>query len=192
MLLQLDQLGANTVRVAVNLSPREAAKIPADEILLELCARRGVAPDRIEVEITEETALDLNVIQSRLMPLSKAGVRIVIDDFGEGYASLQSIRYLRVSRLKIDRSFAADLGTGESVVRLLRALVGLGHALDMEVVAEGVESAEAARTLADIGCDYLQGYYLSRPMTASAVMKLPFGTGAVSYTHLTLPTSDLV
>lgn len=177
MLLQLDRVGADTVRVAVNLSPREAAKIPADEILLGRCALRGVAPDRIEVEITEETALDLNVIRSRLMPLSKAGVRIVIDDFGEGYSSLQSIRYVRVSRLKIDRSFAADLGKGESVVRLLRALVGLGHALDMEVVAEGVESAEAARTLADIGCDYLQGYYLSRPMTAGAIMKLPFDTG---------------
>ena len=178
MLLRLEEVGADTIRVAVNLSPREAAKIPADRILLQRCADRGVAPDRIEVEITEETALDLNVIQSRLMPLSKAGVRIVIDDFGEGYSSLQSIRHVRVNRLKIDRSFAADLAKGESVVRLLRALVGLGHALDMEVVAEGVESAEAARTLADIGCDYLQGYYLSRPMTASAVMKLPFDTGS--------------
>ncbi len=174
MLLRLEEVGADTIRVAVNLSPREAAKIPADQILLQRCAGRGVAPDRIEVEITEETALDLNVIHSRLMPLSKAGVRIVIDDFGEGYSSLQSIRHVRVNRLKIDRSFAADLAKGESVVRLLRALVGLGHALDMEVVAEGVESAEAARTLADIGCDYLQGYYLSRPMTAGDIMKLPF------------------
>lgn len=174
MLVRLDEAGFEAVRVAVNLSPREAAKVAAEEILLRRCADRGIAPDRIEVEITEETALDLTVIQSRLMPLAKAGVRIVIDDFGEGYSSLQSIRHVRVSRLKIDRSFAADLAKGESVVRLLRALVGLGHALDMEVVAEGVESADAARTLAAIGCDYLQGYYLARPMPAAEIMKLPF------------------
>ncbi|WP_062229121.1 putative bifunctional diguanylate cyclase/phosphodiesterase [Aureimonas frigidaquae] len=164
MLEWLAAQGWSDMRVAINVSPREAARVPIDQIVMEELGHAGIPLNRLELEITEETALDTSVVRSRFKPLADAGARIVIDDFGVGYASLAAIRHIRISRLKLDRSFAADLDADGKARSLYKALIGLGHALDIEVVAEGVETEEARQTLVGLGCDFLQGYHLARPM----------------------------
>ncbi len=97
------------------------------------------------------------------------GVRIAIDDFGAGYSSLASLRTLRVERIKIDRGFVMDMGTREGDRILVKAILRIGRALGLEVVAEGVEHAEDALLLARYGCHVGQGYHFARPMARPAL-----------------------
>ena len=164
MLQILRGRGLETVRVAMNVSPRQMAQLPVDEIIIERLRLLDLPPAMLEIEITEETALDIGAVQDKLQALSRVGVRIALDDFGIGYSSLSSLRQLRADRIKIDRSFVTGLGTCEDKHGLVLAVLGLGRLLGLEVVAEGVESVEDLRILQAMGCPFLQGYHLGRPM----------------------------
>ncbi|MCJ2125573.1 putative bifunctional diguanylate cyclase/phosphodiesterase [Methylobacterium sp. J-077] len=156
--------GLGTVRVAMNVSPREMAQIPVDEIVTGRLGALGLPPAQLEIEITEETALDLGAVQGKLQALSRAGIRVALDDFGIGYSSLSSLRQLRADRIKIDRSFVTGLSICDDKRGLVLAVLGLGNLLGLEVVAEGVESEEDLQMLQAMGCPFLQGYHLGRPM----------------------------
>ncbi|MCJ2089609.1 EAL domain-containing protein [Methylobacterium sp. E-005] len=157
--------GLETVRVAMNVSPQEMAQVPVDEIVIERLKSLDLPPAMLEIEITEETALDIGAVLGKLQALSRAGVRVALDDFGIGYSSLSSLRQLRADRIKIDRSFVTGLNASDDKRGLVLAVLGLGRILGLEVVAEGVESDEDLRTLQAMGCPFLQGYHLGRPMT---------------------------
>ncbi|MDP4004378.1 bifunctional diguanylate cyclase/phosphodiesterase [Methylobacterium sp. NEAU K] len=161
--------GLGTVRVAMNVSPREMAQIPVDEIVIGRLDALDLPPAMLEIEITEETALDVGAVQGKLQALSRAGIRVALDDFGIGYSSLSSLRQLRADRIKIDRSFVTGLGTCDDKRGLVLAVLGLGRLLGLEVVAEGVESAEDLHMLQAMGCPFLQGYHLGRPMPVQAL-----------------------
>lgn len=167
MLQHLCSQGLRTVRVAMNVSPREMAQLPVDEIIIERLRSLGLPPTMLEIEVTEETALDIGIVQSKLQALSRAGVQVALDDFGIGYSSLSSLRQLHVDRIKIDRSFVTGLGQSDDKRGLVLAVLGLGRLLGLEVVAEGVETDEEVFILQTMGCSFLQGYYFSRPMPAS-------------------------
>jgi diguanylate cyclase (GGDEF)-like protein len=169
MMQILSVQGRGTVRVAMNVSPREMAQIPVDEIVIARLGALGLPSAQLEIEITEETALDLGAVQGKLQALSRAGIRVALDDFGIGYSSLSSLRQLRADRIKIDRSFVTGLGTCEDKHGLVLAVLGLGRLLGLEVVAEGVESAEDLHILQAMGCPFLQGYHLGRPMPVHAL-----------------------
>lgn len=156
--------GLGTVRVAMNVSPREMAQIPVDEIVIARLAALDLPAALLEIEITEETALDLGAVQGKLQALSRAGIRVALDDFGIGYSSLSSLRQLRADRIKIDRSFVTGLSTCDDKRGLVLAVLGLGTLLGLEVVAEGVESPDDLQMLQSMGCPFLQGYHLGRPM----------------------------
>jgi diguanylate cyclase (GGDEF)-like protein len=149
------------VPVAVNLSPSSLQDIQLASEIDQLLAEAGVAPEWLEVEITEEAYMTQpEVAAATLARLRDMGVRVAIDDFGTGYASLVYLQKLPVDRIKIDRGFVRALLRDESQATIVRALIDLGHNLGLEVVAEGVED-EATRTgLAALGCDYAQGYAL--------------------------------
>ncbi|MCJ2133763.1 EAL domain-containing protein [Methylobacterium sp. J-026] len=164
MMLVLRDRGFGGVRVAMNVSPREMAQVPVDEIVIERLQSLDLPPAMLEIEITEETALDIGAVQGKLQALSRAGIRVALDDFGIGYSSLSSLRQLRADRIKIDRSFVTGLGTCDDKHGLVLAVLGLGRLLGLEVVAEGVESDEDLRILQTMGCPFLQGYHLGRPM----------------------------
>jgi diguanylate cyclase len=164
MLQTLRDRGLDSVRVAMNVSPREMAQVPVDEIVIERLNRLGLPPAMLEIEITEETALDIGAVQDKLQALSRTGIRIALDDFGIGYSSLSSLRQLRADRIKIDRSFVTGLGGSDDKRGLVLAVLGLGRLLGLEVVAEGVESADDLHILQAMGCPFLQGYHLGRPM----------------------------
>ena len=170
MLCALRDRGLTELSVAMNVSPREMAQIAVDEIVLERLRTLGLPTARLEIEITEETALDIEAVQDKLLALSRAGIRMALDDFGTGYSSLASLRQLRADRVKIDRSLVTGLTEAEDKRGLVQAVLGLGRALGLEVIAEGIETADDLTTLQALGCPFMQGYYLGRPQPAADIL----------------------
>jgi diguanylate cyclase (GGDEF)-like protein len=159
-----------SVPVAINVSPREMAQLAVDDIVLGMLKARGIAPRRLQIEITEEVALDTHATRSRLSALSAAGVAIVVDDFGVGYSSMASLRSEYVRQVKIDRSFILDLPSSPGNAVLVDAIVQLGQSLNIQVVAEGVETQDELDALCKLGCRLVQGYHLARPAPLPEVM----------------------
>lgn len=152
------------VKVAVNLSPVQFLRGNLVREVEQALAASGLAPGRLELEITESVLLqDNDTTMGILLRLRGMGVRIAMDDFGTGYSSLSYLRRFPFDKIKIDQSFVRNSGAEKGSVGIIRAVVGLGQALDMEVLAEGVETAEQLRMLQQEGCDELQGYLFSKP-----------------------------
>lgn len=172
MKLALEERHADAVRIAMNVCPRELAQAPLDEIILSKLSALGLKADGLEIELTEDTALDVAAVTEKLSNLSEAGISIAIDDFGVGYSSLSRLRQLRVNRVKIDRSLVTGLGDAGDKRGLVQAVIDLGRALALEVVAEGVESETDLLALREMNCPLAQGYHLGRPMRAEAVFDL--------------------
>jgi diguanylate cyclase (GGDEF)-like protein len=165
--LRLWSEGGHDLTVAVNLSARSfldtqlAVEIPA---LLE---RHGVAPARLELELTESMLMhDPQRAQATLERLKSIGVTLAVDDFGTGYSSLANLRRLPVDVIKIDKAFVIDMETSPSDAAIVSATVDLAHSLGLRAVAEGVESDEVWRRLAALGCDVAQGFHVSRALPA--------------------------
>ena len=128
--------------------------------------RHGVPPERIELEITEGVAMhDADEVLTRLHELKAIGVQISIDDFGTGYSSLAYLMRFPVDKLKIDQSFVRDMGNSSEADSIVRAIVALAHGLSLAVIAEGVETDAQLDRLKHIGCNEIQGYLLSRPLS---------------------------
>ena len=152
------------VRVAVNLSPiqlRSAGLIDAVTTALE---RSGLTPERLELEITEALLLHHDdTVLAALAALHRIGVRIAIDDFGSGYASLRYLQNFPLGRINLGRTFVQDLAAGDGGVAIARAVAGLGRSLGIETLAEGVETADQVERLCAEGYDEAQGFYFGGP-----------------------------
>ncbi|MCJ2013335.1 putative bifunctional diguanylate cyclase/phosphodiesterase [Methylobacterium sp. J-076] len=172
MRLALRDRGLGAVRTGMNVCPRELAQAPLDQIILGKLAAFGLNADGLEIELTEDMALDVAAVSEKLTNLSHAGVSIAIDDFGVGYSSLSRLRQLRVNRVKIDRSLVTGLGEADDKRGLVQAVIDLGRALSLEVVAEGVETETDLTALREMGCSLVQGYHLGRPMRADAMLDM--------------------
>jgi len=152
------------LKVAVNLSPIQFAGGRLVEEVKQALATSGLAADRLELEITESVLLqDNDVNLSMLHRLRALGVRISMDDFGTGYSSLSYLRRFPFDKIKIDQSFVRNLEQERGSIEIVRAVVGLGKALGMDVLAEGVETVEQWSILQTEGCNELQGYLFGRP-----------------------------
>ncbi|NBN78790.1 EAL domain-containing protein [Microvirga tunisiensis] len=155
------------IDIAVNLSPLQFAAPGLVDTVRAALAETGLPPERLILEITESVLIqDFGSTSTTLSELSALGVRIALDDFGTGYSSLSYLRQYRFDRIKIDRSFVAEIGRGGESVAIISAVIILARSLDMEVTAEGVESEAQAEMLRLMGCDSLQGYYFGRPASA--------------------------
>ena len=164
--------------LAVNLSPVQVMRGNVARMIKSVLAETGFPPERLEIEITEGVLIDdVQATRFLLEELSDAGIKVALDDFGTGYSSLSYVRALPLNRLKIDRSFIFEIEESEAQ-SIVSAIVGLCDRLNLEVVAEGVESREAVEILRDLGCDVLQGYYFSRPLDAHAFEELTRTDGA--------------
>ncbi len=170
-------LEGRDLRVAVNLSPRCLTDLGLPGLVLDLLARHRIEPGKLTLEITESSvAEDPGRAEAVLARLRGLGVRLSIDDFGTGYSTLASLKRFPVQEVKLDRQFLIDLdklpGEGSSGgvdIALLTAIVALGHSLDLEIVAEGVETAEVYVQLRDLGVDVLQGYFMGRPLVGGSL-----------------------
>ncbi|HEX4030382.1 MAG TPA: EAL domain-containing protein [Terracidiphilus sp.] len=154
--------------IAVNLSPLQFNHPNLVEMVAETLHRHALEPRRLTLEITESTAMrDVEASMIILDRLTEAGVHISIDDFGTGYSSLLYLKRLPAKELKIDRGFVRDLEHDKEDEAIIAAIVALGHTLNIEIVAEGVETIEQQRSLTRMGCTSLQGYLFGRPMPAT-------------------------
>ena len=153
------------LHLSINLLPQDLARDGYDRWLLEEIDSAGIDPTRITVEITESALLaDSDAIAARLAVLRAAGVRIAVDDFGTGYASLAYLTSLPLDILKIDRGLIADIVGGKRDRIVVKAMIALARELELKVVVEGVESTGQLALLAEWGCDFYQGFLGAGPL----------------------------
>jgi len=169
LLTTLPSLGLPEASVSVNISPREFELYSVAETLDRITHAHGIDPALFEIEITEEAILDTLVAGEQLKHIERSGYKLAVDDFGAGHSSLAYLVTLKVDRLKLDRRFVVGIESSFQNQEIVGAMAGLGKALSMDIVAEGVETAEEAATLRDLGCPAAQGYFLGRPMPVDAI-----------------------
>jgi diguanylate cyclase (GGDEF)-like protein len=172
---------SHDIKIAVNLSPIQFRNTNIVLTVFSALANAHLAPQRLELEITESTLLsDSEATLERLHRLRDLGVRIAMDDFGTGYSSLSYLRSFPFDKIKIDRSFIRDLTTRSDAVAIVRAITSMGASLGISTTAEGVETREQVERLRQEGCTEVQGYFFSPPIPASDLHKLfaKFSPGA--------------
>ena len=161
---QVDDL---TMSVNINVSPQQLMSHDYAATVADVLACSGTDPARVTLEVTESVFIqDSERARIVLGELKRIGVRLALDDFGTGYSSLNYLRQFPIDVVKIDHGFVADLEHERTSHAIVVAVVAMAHMLDMEVVAEGVETVDQHRELASLGCDSCQGYYFARPMPA--------------------------
>ncbi|MEL7450934.1 MAG: EAL domain-containing protein, partial [Pseudomonadota bacterium] len=161
------QQGCELEGISINVSSVQLQKGDIESRFRAITTEHGIAPDKVELEITERCVLEKGSgHESILQRLRRLGHRITVDDFGTGYSSLSYMKQLPLNIIKIDRSFVMNLPDDSNDVAITQALVSLAHNLGYAVVAEGCETAEQLAFLKKRKCDYVQGYYLSRPVRA--------------------------
>jgi len=173
---QWQQPGLPPVRVSVNLSARQFRQTNLIDSVQAILQQSGLSPACLELEITESTVMhDTGSAIKTLRALKELGVVLSIDDFGTGYSSLSYLKLFPIDVLKIDRSFVKDVIDDPNDAAITRAIVALAHSLDLDVVAEGVETAAQVAFLEGCGCDEMQGYYFSRPVSGEALASMLMG-----------------
>jgi len=159
------QRGMEGVRVAVNISQKQLQRAEFATTVNRILAETGLRPDLLELEITESVAAqDPEATSVLLRGLRDAGVRVSIDDIGTGYSSLAYLKQFPVSTVKVDKAFVSNVTTDRSDAAIVAAVIGVAHSLEMEVIAEGVETEEQAAFLRQNHCNLLQGYLYGEPM----------------------------
>jgi diguanylate cyclase (GGDEF)-like protein len=168
-----DSIGGLPLGVSINLSPRQLATPTLVGEVEQLFTKLGTNPNRVTFEVTESSLVDLGgEAVRRLADLRSLGCSIALDDFGTGYSSLSYLRVLPVDSVKLDRSFVAQLESDARDRAVVGGLLGLAHALDLHVVAEGVEREDQLQILIDLGCDAAQGYLLRRPCPTDELLSV--------------------
>lgn len=170
MTFQSDVLG-----ISVNISPVSFLNGDLVSIVASALETTGLQPNRLTIEITESVHLNrTDSVSEQLETLARMGVHVAIDDFGTGYSSLAALSTFSFNRLKLDRSFVSNIESDVKARTVVRAILTIAKDLDLQTVAEGIETENEARIMTDMGVHALQGYYFGRPMPASvAFLTLP-------------------
>jgi len=161
---QQDPLTRDIV-LAVNVSAKQLNQVDFVDQVLATIDRHGTNPARLKLELTESMLIDnINDIIAKMSALNKIGINFSLDDFGTGYSSLQYLKMLPLEQLKIDQSFVRDIATDNSDRTIVRTIITMASSLNINVIAEGVETAEQRQFLLDNGCFHYQGYLFSKPV----------------------------
>ncbi|GIX45917.1 MAG: two-component system response regulator [Candidatus Tectimicrobiota bacterium] len=161
------------LQMSVNLSALQFRRTDLVDLIGDTLQEFGLAPQSVKLEITESMIMDdATAATSSLERLHARGIQLCIDDFGTGFSSLSYLHRFPFKTLKVDKSFVSCLGTSNESAEIVRTIVTLAHHLGMEVIAEGIETAEQLAYLKSLGCEYGQGYYFARPLTAEAATAL--------------------
>ena len=159
--------------VSVNISSRQFMEDDFIDMVKDACSKGGISPSDLILEITENTMLNnTELIIRRLEAIDRMGIRLAIDDFGTGYSSLSYLHKFPISILKIDRSFINTITDREKIPAIVRGLLDLGRTLQLETVAEGIESDAQLGQLRDQHCELGQGYLFARPLPAHEAEQL--------------------
>lgn len=165
--------GLNLGKIAVNLSTRQFRQETFEKTVAAILQKSGLSPEHLELEITESSAMEnaANTI-NMLNCLSDMGLSLAIDDFGTGYSSLAYLQRFPIQKLKIDRSFILDVDRNKQEGAIAKSIIDLAHNMSLQVIAEGVERPSQSRWLIDRGCDQVQGFYYSKPLSEEQLMEL--------------------
>ncbi|MGF6755586.1 sensor domain-containing protein [Paraburkholderia sp. GAS42] len=165
--------GLPPARVSVNLSARQFEQRDIAVLVKQVLAQTGLEPQYLELELTESTIMrNAEQAVTMLNELHALGIGLAIDDFGTGYSSLSYLKRFPVDRLKIDRSFVSDIGASSDDETITSAIIALAHSLDLQVLAEGVETSAQLDFLRERACDEMQGFYFAKPMPHEAIPAL--------------------
>jgi diguanylate cyclase (GGDEF)-like protein len=165
--------GLPAVPVSVNLSARQFAHGDLVDVVRRAVFDTGIDPTYLELEVTESLLMDDRVRSAQTLDALRAdGILISLDDFGTGYSSLAYLKHFPIDAIKIDQSFIRDITEDAGSGAIATAIIGLAHSLGLDVIAEGVETAEQLAFLVEKGCDTVQGYYFSRPVPAAELARL--------------------
>ncbi len=160
-----EESGLPVIKIAINLSPRQFVQKDLVDIINREIREQGVSAEKIQVEITESMIIqDIERVIQILNNLKSSGISIAIDDFGTGFSSLEYLKRFPIDKLKIDKSFVASVLQNQDDASIVQAVIALGHNMNMQIIAEGVETEEQVRFLQDRSCDYGQGYFFSKPL----------------------------
>ncbi|WP_133960277.1 putative bifunctional diguanylate cyclase/phosphodiesterase [Halanaerobium saccharolyticum] len=176
VLSDIDQFNQNKEKenysIAINISARNLQHPNFAESLIKNLELFKINPERLSLEITEtDLILEIKENIKKLQRLKQKGIKIYLDDFGKGYSSLKYLKELPVDYLKIDRYFIKNIGEEKATENIINSIINMAHALDLKVVAEGVETKEQLDFLTGLNCDYAQGYYFARPDTKENIIK---------------------
>ncbi|MFL5380884.1 MAG: putative bifunctional diguanylate cyclase/phosphodiesterase [Longimicrobiaceae bacterium] len=160
------------IAVSVNLSARQVAEAGLVEIVRGALLAAGLEPADLRLEITESALLETAAAESVLAELRALGVELQLDDFGTGYSSLSALHRLPIRTLKVDRAFVSGMEAGNAPSQLVRAIALMARGMELTVIAEGVETPAQLAEVRELGCDYAQGYLLSRPLPPQALREL--------------------
>ena len=180
--------GLIPVRISVNLSGRQLEQDNIVEEVHAVLEDTGLDPSCLELELTESSVMKRAERTVKILDaFRELGITIAIDDFGTGYSSLSYLKRFPVDRLKIDRSFVRDIPQDVNDVALARAIIALGHSLNISVIAEGVETVAQRELLTSMGCDEMQGFLYSKPVTASELLSLLSADSPVDMSQRLVP-----
>jgi len=173
--------GWDDLRVSVNVSGRQIAEGSLVESVARALEESGLAPARLELELTETVLMDdIDGHVALMREVKELGVSLALDDFGKGYSSLSYLHRFPIDRIKIDRAFVGGLPESRAAVAIVSAVVSFARALDIEVVAEGVETQAHVDALRDLGCEYAQGFFFHRPVEPERITALLNPTAAAA------------
>jgi len=173
-----DALKWPQLRMAVNISPVQLRDPDFTKELLAMVMKHGLKPERFELELTEGILVSNPTIAKRkLAELKEMGFTLSLDDFGTGFSSIGYLRQFPFDILKVDRSFVRDIGLNATANALIQSLVSLGDAMDLSVIAEGIENEDQLKLLRLVQCEYVQGFLISRPVPAEEISALLVGAG---------------
>ena len=165
--------GYRPVTIAVNISPRVFNQNNFVPMVVGILNETGLEPEYLEIEITEEIMMgNTEETVDKMKALREIGIRFAVDDFGTGYSSLSYIKMLPIDTLKIDRAFVSDINSNRDDKAIVTATINMAHSMDIEVLAEGVETEGQLAYLNSLGCDKLQGYLYSKPIPHDEVEEL--------------------
>jgi len=176
-LMALNSLRPKPISITINLSPLQLMHPDFPREVQEVVARFGINPAWLEMEISERTALNFEAILTPMTQLAAMGIRFTLDDFGTGYSSLQHLLQLPISTLKMDRAFIQQLSDSSRSYSIVKAVISMGHSLNMQVIAKGIENEDQITVLRELGCDGMQGFLLSRPLSPGALEALLLAEG---------------
>ena len=172
-LAALSRLGWQHLGIAVNCSALSLARIELADEIENALRTSGISAQRLELEVTENALMcNLNSTSQLLRQIRALGVSLSIDDFGTGYSSLAYLKRLPLNTLKIDRSFIQDIPASSQDMEIVQAIILMAHTLHLQVVTEGVETTRQFEFLNQLGCDFIQGYLLSRPVPCEALPEI--------------------
>ncbi|MGL5941700.1 MAG: EAL domain-containing response regulator [Waterburya sp.] len=167
------QMGLTPIKISVNLSVRQFQQPNLVTVIGNILQQTQLSPSSLELEITESVTMqNTELAKTILKQLHEMGISLSMDDFGTGYSSLSYLKQFPFCTLKIDRSFVKDLPTSAEDIAIVDAVLTLGQGLNLNVVAEGVETEELKELLKNLGCEYIQGYLFSKPLPAEEATKL--------------------